>query len=107
MKWSIMSLVTADLGVVDMREVEIIEAPTWNEFLKYVKKNYKVVKQDKRSGMILFSSPCEVIHFLTDTEHVINVCTNHVLVPLRGNTFLNLIVTSMPLTQMGSRPLAG
>ena len=52
MKWSIMSLVTADLGVVDMREVEIVEAPTWNEFLKYVKKNYKVVKQDKRSGMI-------------------------------------------------------
>lgn len=51
-KWSIMSLVTADLGVVDMREVEIVEAPTWNEFLKYVKKNYKVVKQDKRSGMI-------------------------------------------------------
>lgn len=51
-KWSIMSLVTADLGVVDMREVEIVDAPTWNEFLKYVKKNYKVVKQDKRSGMI-------------------------------------------------------
>ena len=51
-KWSIMSLVVADLGVVDMREVEIVEAPTWNEFLKYAKKNYKVVKQDKRSGMI-------------------------------------------------------
>ena len=51
-KWSIMSLVTADLGVIDMREVEIVEAPTWNEFLKYAKKNYKVVKQDKRSGMI-------------------------------------------------------
>lgn len=51
-KWSIMSLVTADLGVVDMREVEIVEAPTWNEFLKYTKKNYEVVKQDKRTGMI-------------------------------------------------------
>ena len=51
-KWSIMSFVTTDLDVVDMREVEIVEAPTWNEFLKYVKKNYKVVKQDKRSGMI-------------------------------------------------------
>lgn len=51
-KWSIMSLVVADSGIVDMKEVEIVEAATWNEFLKYTKKNYEVVKQDKRTGMI-------------------------------------------------------